>query len=220
MATISHIVKKLVSDKPFLEEALRSKIISYGSLAERLQPVIEQELGKEIKFSAVVMALRRYSDELATKYTTIKPFDFNGQITMKTNISDFTVLKTPSLVSKLKSAYNIVDYGRGDTLNFIIGSNEVSIIINEKHEGKLSKFLSEEKILSKESGLVSLTIMFASDDFVHTPGVIFTVMRKLAWENINIFEIISTMTELTFILSKKDSMKAYNALYELVSREK
>ena len=37
-----------------------------------------------------------------------------------------------------------------------------------------------------------------------------------AWEKINIFEIVSTMTELTFILSKKDSMKAYNALQELM----
>ena len=220
MVTISHIVKKLVSDKPFLEEALRSKIISYGSLAERLQPVIEQELSKEVKFSAVVMALRRYSDELLDKYAHIKPFDFNGQITMKTNICDITLVKTSSLAAKLKSVYTLVNYERGDTLNIIVGNNEVSIIVSEKHEQEMIKFLKGEKILNKENGLVSLTIMFLSDDFVHTPGVIFTVIRKLAWENINIFEIVSTMTELTFILSKQNSMKAYNALYELVSINK
>ena len=66
--------------------------------------------------------------------------------------------------------------------------------------------------------MVALTIIFDSKDFLNTPGVIFTAIRKIAWEQINIYEIISTMTELTFILGKKDSMKAYNALQELVKK--
>ena len=80
-----------------------------------------------------------------------------------------------------------------------------------------SEFMSGEKILNKEHDLVSLAIIFKSDNFTETPGVIFNAVRKLAWENVNIYEIISTMTELTFILSKKDSMKAYNVLSEMVS---
>lgn len=83
---------------------------------------------------------------------------------------------------------------------------------------KLTKFLSGEKILNKEKNLVALTIIFTADDFLHTPGVIFNAVRKLAWDNINIYEIVSTMTELTFILSKKDSMKAYDVLQEMVSK--
>lgn len=219
MVTVSHIVKKLVSEKPFLEEALRSKIISYGGLAEQFQPIIEKELGREVKFSAIIMALRRYSEELEDKYNSVKPFDFSGEILMKTNISDYIVVKTPQLVSKLKMAHNLVDYSRGDTLNVIVGNNEVSIIISERHESRLRDFLRGEKILNRENNLVSLSVVFSSIDFVHTPGVIFSVVRKLAWENINIYEIVSTMTELTLILSKKDSMRAYNALYELVEKK-
>ena len=219
MVTVSHIVKKLISEKPFLEEALRAKIISYGNLAERFQPVIERELNKEVKFSAIVMALRRYSDELAEKLTPSSDFKFEGEIIMKTNISDFTVRKAPSLIKKLNSVHNLVDFERGDILNFIIGNNEVSIIINGKYDDKIKKFLAGEKILYNEKGLASLSIIFTSKNFINTPGVIFTVIRKLAWDNINIYEIVSTMTELTFILSKKDSMKAYNALYELVNGE-
>ena len=83
---------------------------------------------------------------------------------------------------------------------------------------KLAKFLSGEKIFNKEQGLVALTIVFTSDDFLHTPGIIFNAVRKLAWDNINIYEIVSTMTELTFILNKKDSMKAYDVLQEMVGR--
>lgn len=218
MVTISHIVKKIISGQPFVEEALGSGIISVANLAEQLAPKIEKELGKKVKQAAVVMALRRYSEQISEHRKKTKTFDFTGEIIIKTNICDFTVVKSANLLTKLRNVHNLVNFERGDSLNVIIGNNEVSIITNEKYVQKLIKFLSGERILNKEQGLVALTILFTGDDFVHTPGVIFNAVRKLAWENINIYEIVSTMTELTFILSNKDSMKAYDVLQELVSK--
>ncbi len=218
MVTVSHLVKKIVSEQPFVEEGLGNKIISYGNLAELLHPRIEKEMGRKIKHAAIVMALRRHSEEISDHRRKSNRFDFAGEILMKTNICDFTVVKSPSLLAKLKSIHNLVNFERGDTLNVIMGNNEVAIIINEKYLQKLTQFLSGEKIMNKENGLVALTIVFTVDDFTHTPGVIFNAVRKLAWENINIYEIISTMTELTFILNKKDSMKAYEILQEMVSK--
>ena len=218
MVTVSHIAKKIVKEQPFVEEGLASGIISIGNLAEQMQPKIENELNKKIKLPAVVMALRRYAEEIAAHRKRFNAFDYAGEILMKTNICDFTIIKTTSLLTKLKTIHNLVNFERGDTLNVILGNNEVSIIINEKYIDKLTKFLSGEKILNKEKELVALTIIFTADDFLHTPGVIFNAVRKLAWENVNIYEIVSTMTELTFILNKKDSMKAYDVLQEMVSK--
>lgn len=218
MVTVSHIVKKIVSEQAFVEEALSNGIISIASLAEKMLPKIEKELGKKIKLPSIVMALRRYADEISKHRKKTAKFDYTGEILMKTNICDLNFVKSLTLMTKLKTIHNLVNFERGDTLNVIVGNNEVSIIINEKHMEKLLKFMAGEKILNKEEGLVALTIVFTSDDFAHTPGVIFNVVRKLAWENINIYEIVSTMTELTFILSKKDSMKAYTVLQELISR--
>ncbi len=218
MVTISHLVKKLVGENSFLLEAMGKELISHGSLAEQLKPEIEQELGKKVKESAIVMALRRYEEELQSYDKKIKRFSFKGEIIMRTNIIDFNVVKSNSLLNKIKNIYNLVDFDKGDTLNIILGSNEVSIVTNEKYKEKLIDFLRGEKMLSKEFDLVALTIIFDSKDFFDTPGVIFSAIRKLAWEQINLFEIISTMTELSFILSKKDSMKAYNVLQELVRK--
>jgi aspartokinase len=217
MVTVSHIVKKIVSEQAFVEEGLANGVINIANLAESMLPKIEQELGKKIKQPAVVMALRRYADEISEHRRKTKQFNYAGEILMKTNICDLNFVKSLTLMTKLKNIHSLVNFERGDTLNVIVGNNECSVIINEKHIGKLLKFMSGEKMLNKEEDLVALTIIFTSDDFAHTPGVIFNVIRKLAWENINIYEIVSTMTELTFILNKKDSMKAYNVLHELVS---
>ena len=218
MVTVSHLVKKYVSENSFLLEAMSKELISHGNLAEQLKPEIERELQKKVKESAIVMALRRYEEELHGFDKNIRRFKFQGEIMMRTNIMDFNVVKSSNLLNKIKNIYSLVDFSKGDTLNIILGSNEVSIVANEKYKEKLSDFLKGEKILNKEFDLVSLTIVFEGKNFLITPGVIFTAIRKLAWEQINIYEIVSTMTELTFILSKKDSMKAYNVLQGLVGK--
>ena len=215
MVTVSHLVKKAVSENSFLLEAMGKELISHGNLAEQLKPEIEKELGKKLKESAIVMALRRYEEELQGYDKKIRKFKFKGEIILKTNIIDFNVVKSQSLLAKIKNLYSLVNFERGGILNVILGNNEISIITNEKYREKLSDFLKVEKILNKEVDLVALTISFTGDGFFDTPGVIFTAVRKLAWEGVNIYEIVSTMTELTFILSNKDSMRAYNVLHEL-----
>ena len=64
MVTISHIVIKLVDERIYLHEAISKRIASFGSVAKRLKPDIEKELGREVEHTAIVTALRRYSDKI------------------------------------------------------------------------------------------------------------------------------------------------------------
>ena len=66
------------------------------------------ELGKKVKHAAVVMALRRYADDILEHRKKTRAFDYAGEILMKTNICDFTVVKTASLLAKLKVIHNPV----------------------------------------------------------------------------------------------------------------
>ena len=134
---------------------------------------------------------------------------------MKTQICDISVLRSPTLISKLKNLYDIINFEKGDSLNIIQGNNEVSIVTNERYKEKFIKVLDKEKIINVEENLVSLTLTY-SKDFLYTPGIIFNVTRNISWENINIFEIVSTNTELTLIIHKKDAMNGYKALEKLI----
>jgi len=214
MVTIAHLVKKHIDCMPFLQEAMFKEIISYGNLADELQPAIEKELGKKVKTSAVIMALRRYAESL--KFTKKKKFDFSSEIIMRTGLIDIAVLKSLNLFGILDKIYKIVDYEKGELLNIIQGTNEVAIITNNKYEKKVIDILKDEKIINVEKNLVSISMSYPQE-FIHTPGIIFAVVRKLSWENINIYEIVSTFTELTFIINKKDLTRAYNVLNEVVN---
>jgi aspartokinase len=216
MVTVSNVVKKIVNERPMIYEALAHNIVNYANLAEQLKPKIEAEMGAA-KDATIMMALRRHSEKIKDRaiVKSKKEFHFNTEIIMKTGLIDITFVRSPSLLAKLGKLYDLVDFERGDTLNIIQGNYEVTIVISERYENQLKKVLGTEKVLNREQDLVSLAMTF-SKDFLYTPGVIGKVTRLLAWESINIFENISTMTELTFIVSSKDAIRAYNTLKGLV----
>ncbi|MBS3163871.1 hypothetical protein J4439_00395 [Candidatus Woesearchaeota archaeon] len=211
--SISKAVRSAVDEHPQLQEVLSRGLANYTAVAEHLKPSIEEVLGKKVKLPAVMMAVRRLADTLTKKEVT--RFRFSSEIIMKSPLCDIAVERSPELASLLKTLYHAVDLEQGDTLHVIHGNFEVSIVTNEKHRKKVLKHLEGHTIINVEKQLVSLSLRFG-EDFMHTPGVIARAVRQFAWEGINIYEIVSTYTELTFIVSQKDAMRGYRALGELM----
>ncbi|MBT7155817.1 MAG: hypothetical protein HN945_25505 [Deltaproteobacteria bacterium] len=214
---VSKIVKSLIWEQPFLLEALNRGIIHFGNLAAELKPKVESELEKTVTESSIVMALRRYAEEVKGRIEIIPSLQLDCEVTMKTGICDFNIIKTNTLLQQLKSFYELVDLGRGDFLNITIGNREISIAISQKYGDKIENLLKSETILHKQEDLVALTIVF-NNDFFHTPGITYQVLQSLAWKNVNLLEIISTLTELTIVIEKKDSIKSYTVLHELIDK--
>ena len=215
--SVSEVVKKIVKEQPYLLEAINRGIIHFGNLSAELRPKIEVILGKKVTDSSIIMALRRYSDEVQENYEKGSDRKLYCEITMKTNICDFNVTKTASLLQQLKSFYELVTFERGDFLNITVGNHEVSIVVSQKHLDAFAEQLTGEKILEKITDLVALTIVF-DGDFFNTPGITYQILQALAWKSINILEIISTLTELTLVIHRADSIKSYEVLHELVDK--
>ena len=67
MNTISSVVEHYIKSKPFLLSSLSQGIINLTSLSRIMMPELESHLGKEVKQGAIVMALKRLSEELDFK---------------------------------------------------------------------------------------------------------------------------------------------------------
>jgi aspartokinase len=215
MVTISHVVTKLINDNIYLQEAIGKGIASYGSVAKKLKPDIEEELKKEVAHYAIVAAIRRYSEKMNYKFQDIK-FDANtSEVNLKTNVIDINVLRSNSLFDKLKRIYDIIQFKKGDILHIIYGKNSLSIVTNERYKENICQFLREETITNIEENLVSLS--FTIDKcLVDRAGVLFQIVRNFAWENINIIEVISIDLEITFIVDVRDAVRGYKALQRLI----
>lgn len=217
MPTIAHITRKLIEKRPFLEEALADGIINNAALAEKMIPEIEKELKKDVKFSAVNLAIRRLAEGMDTKPIINLKFNKDTDITIKSNIIEIVLYKNEKITDVIKKIYNIVDLKKGDFLTITQGINEVMIITNSKNEKKITSLLPKKIIKKKIKKLSTLTINIP-ESAVNEMGLFYTLSRHLNWENINIVDIVSTYTEMIFIVEEDDASKAFDVLKKLIKR--
>ncbi|MBT8302713.1 MAG: aspartate kinase, partial [Maribacter sp.] len=102
MKTISSVVEQYIKKKPFLQSALAQGIINLTSLSRIVKPEIEEQLGKEIRNGAIVMALKRLSDDLEFRAThkIIKVLKNIGEITVRSSLTDYTFLASDTILSQ------------------------------------------------------------------------------------------------------------------------
>ena len=215
MVTVSHLVEKIIEQKPFIQEALSNGIINNAALADQMLPEIEKELKKKVKFSAVNMAIRRLSEKLEQSFISKAKFDKNSDITLKSNLIEITVYKMEDSQEYIKELYSLVDIKGGDFLTITQGLHELMIITNEKYEKKILGMFPNKLIKKSIKNLSSITINIPEES-IETIGLFYIVTRALNWENINIVDIVSTFTEMTFIINEEDTARSFNVLKDLI----
>jgi aspartokinase len=198
MVTIAHIVGKILSEKPFLDESLEKGIISFGGLADLILPDLEKELGKKVKHSAVMMAIRRYQPR-----SKLNIYDKRVEVTASTGIFEVTVHKSHNTPEIMEKIYSL------DVLSVVTGTKEISIIARNKKKEQILDILKDIKQIEEDLAAVMIPI---SKEAVNSVGMFYHFTKLLAWENISIIEVVSTLTEASFIIKKDDLPRAIKAL--------
>ena len=212
--SIAQLVKESINRSPFISEMLMEDVISFSNLAKYLQPKIENQLGSEVSQSSIVMAIRRYSVELKSKKSVKKVGQMDYSISVQTGIYDINFRNTGDFSDNLGKLYQHIDPAGGDFLNISAGNSEVSLAVSMKHKALVKELFSNNEIIHEADDLVALSIVFGGN-YIMTPGLVYVAVRKLAWEQINIIEVISTMNYLSFVIDKENSSKAYTCLQSL-----
>ena len=215
MKTISSAVEGYIKTKPFLISALSQKIINLTSLSRLIKPEIELLIKKEIQGGAIVMALKRLSNELEfrTTHKIVKIIKDIGDITVRSSLVDFNFKVSDTLLtnqakflSKLKNNDDFYTSSRG--------VNECNIVVSGNLSSLVEDVFSKETCLSKQTDLSSISIKLPSEN-VTIPGVYYFVFQRLSWEGINIYQIISTSNEFTILVDEQQVDKAFKVIKNL-----
>ncbi len=212
MITISEIIKKIVKNKPLIEDQLSMGIINLSAFARTIQKQIENELLKPVSINAIVMALKRYSDKL--QHPTNQQLNLIHKIhdiSIRSNLSEYTFLASDSILKKQKLLLDEISDLRNRFLTFTHGLFEITLIVNSAIEKNVEKIFKNEKLISKLNNLSAIVIHLPKET-VHTPGVFYLLLKQLAWENINVIEEVSTFTEFIIILDQNNVDRAFTVL--------
>ena len=216
MKTISSVVEQYIKSKPFLLSSLSQGIINLTSLARIMMPELEAHLGKDVKQGAVVMSLKRLSEELDFKinYKISKVLKNIGEITVRSSLTDFTFISSDSLLDNQAKLISEINKQQDIFYTSSRGVNETNIVTSTSIEPMVEAIFKNEKLTHKIENLSSITVKLPQEN-ISTPGVYYYIFQRLASEGIIIHEVISTTDEFTIIVSDDQIEVAFKVIKDL-----
>lgn len=137
-----------------------------------------------------------------------------GDIIVRAPLVDITFDRTSSTENLLKSLHTNSHINEESFLTITEGNREITIITTESLRNALVTHFEPNRPKAVISNLAAIGVSF-SEAYIHTPNVMYTLLRHLALKRINITEIVSTYTELTFVIKQEDVETAFHLMHQL-----
>ncbi len=215
MTTIPTAVEIIIRKKPFLESGLISGIINLSALSRQIKPEVEGLVGREVNDGAITMALNRLAPrmEVSSSAKFKKAVENMGDIIVRSNLTDYTFTNSPTLFEKQSQLLSRVKDMNDIFCTFSQGINETTIVVSASLSSVVEEIYAEESCSSRVDNLSSVTIKLLANNLV-VPGIYYYIFKKLAWDNINVCEVISTTNEFTLIVGDNEINKAFSILMD------
>jgi hypothetical protein len=217
LKTIASQVSEYVKSKPYLSTALSQGIINLTSLARQIQPEIERSLRKPARSGAIVMALKRISDneEFLSTHKIINVLRKLGDITVRSSLTDYCFRLSESLLLSQAKFLNEIQDKKDIFYTSSRGVGESNIVVSSNLAPLIEEVFKNEICIDKIENLSAITVKLPTDN-VKIPGIYYFIFQRLSWEGVNINEVISTSNEFT-ILMDEDSV---NVAFEVIKNLK
>jgi hypothetical protein len=217
LKTIASQVSEYVKSKPYLSTALSQGIINLTSLARQIQPDIERSLRKPARSGAIVMALKRISDneEFLSTHKIINVLRKLGDITVRSSLTDYCFRLSESLLLSQAKFLNEIQDKKDIFYTSSRGVGESNIVVSSNLAPLIEEVFKNEICIDKIENLSAITVKLPTDN-VKIPGIYYFIFQRLSWEGVNINEVISTSNEFT-ILMDEDSV---NVAFEVIKNLK
>ena len=218
MKTIASQVSEYVKSKPYLSTALSQGIINLTSLARQIQPEIEKALRKPARSGAIVMALKRISDneEFLSTHRIVNVLRNLGDITVRSSLTDYCFKLSESLLLIQGKFLTEIRDKKDIFYTSSRGVGESNIVVSSNISSLLEEVFRREICIDKLDNLSAITVKLPTDN-VKIPGIYYFIFQRLSWEGVNINQVISTSNEFTILMDEDSINIAFEVIKNLKS---
>ncbi|WP_299833898.1 hypothetical protein [uncultured Tenacibaculum sp.] len=216
MKTIQEAVEITIRKTPFIEEALNEKLINVSSLARLILPEVAQQLKKEVKVGAVMMAINRLSpaNELRIRKNIKKLALDLGDVIVRSDLCDFTFKNTSTLFKRIATILGEASENNDLFLTISQGIFETNIVASKTLQPLIKETFEKEVLINNVNDLASITIKLPKENLEQS-GIYYFILKQFAWANIAVQEVISTTHEMTIVVKEQDVNETFSILMDL-----
>lgn len=195
---------------------MTENLINVSALARKIIPEVEKLTNKEIKEGAIVMAIKRMTPGVYHKLDVKikKVIGGIGDFLVRSDLVDFTFENSESLKVCQSELVKITNSDKESFFAICKGITETTYILNSKFKEEVKKIFENENMKAHSQDLSSITVKLPETN-TETFGVYYYIMKHLAWDGINIEQVVSTANEFTVIVDSKDIDDAFKILMQL-----
>lgn len=216
MITVPEAAEKIIKRSRHLSEAISKSLINLSALAAYIKPEIEEMLIKKVSKASILMAIRRAKSKLIKKpqsrYKEI--FKTPPEMILRSNLSLLSLINSDDLYSNCAEFFNSHSIQKKHFFTLTEGLSETTIALSTSIKKDFLNIIKKDDIIFEKDNLSSITVQLPKDT-LSSSGIFYFFLKSLAWEEINVVEIISTSLELTFVFESKEVNKAFLILRSL-----
>ncbi len=212
MITVAEAVKNIVKSSPILEEGMSRRLLNTSAVARLIAPKVSSYAKKEVSSGAVVMALKRLESSLPHHLTSEPLRMSTPDLIIRSSLIELTYRNSPALTRQQQALHSLISDHNEHLLIVTTGVFETTIIASSSLEHAVMRLLSGNHLIDSTTQLSSITVRL-TPEMITATGSIARILRQLAWEDINLVEVVSTRQELTVIVHAEDADKAFATLH-------
>jgi len=216
MLKISEAVKDIVSSSEIPLTALAKGYLNLSAYAKSIKGEVEEKAKKPVRTGSIIIALSRLKKSLKV-LPPLLPEVTIEDLSVKSGLVEIAFDKTKKHLDRLSKLYTDKDFKATEFFTVTQGTGDISIIALERARPHILRIFKSLKPKAAIPNLVSITIRF-SESYIKVPNVIYKVLRMLAVKRINVVELVSSYTELTFILEQCNLQEAFLTLNEMFQK--
>lgn len=215
MITVPQIVEEIIKNSPILSDSIDEGLVNYSSLSRKLKPEIEKRLYKKVTLGSIIMALRRLSFNNSSQVRRLhEVLEKITDLSMRSNLVALTFTNSPTLFDCQSELLHIASKTPNSFLTISHGIYETSIFISKNLLKEADEIFKNEISQLRTEGLSSITLILPKEA-IETPGIHYSVFKKLFSQGVNVFETATSFTELTLFFKSEDTERAFAVLKKL-----
>lgn len=209
MITVADAVHEILSEDGLVVEAMQRGVLNISAYAKEILAEVEARTKKPVQLGTVVVALSRSANH-PHPISPLSPPIVIDQYTITTDLCDVAYDKTDQVMSDLSR----INHSFIDNANafwaMTMGGNEVTIICSTMIAPRIVDSIGMQP-KSRMGAMAAISVRF-SELYMETPNAIYSLVGALALRQINVWEIVSTYTEVIFVITENELETALSAL--------
>ena len=210
--SVPEAVREILTRNYPIYQCLKMKLMNFHSLAEYIQPQVQQLSGKESSINTLVVAIKRFSDTL----TNDKSLDASrvlkdARISLSSGIVDVTLRAPRNQFSTIVRELSNVAGELSEFPHIFPLSNSIKLILPEEDYALVRGKLEHLREAATQTKVSKLTLNL-SPRAEMTPGIASYITELLFRNGVNILDAFLGYGDIIMVVDDKDGPLAYDVL--------